>query len=115
MVNWLFKCGAPCCMAGHACSLFSPDYGKVKDKVEETNDRSFVGKHASDLLGLSWDEGRRLFDPKSANVMLDNSGFKLFNTLLLDMITPKDAATVLDHLAETGEVNWDVLLPDNLQ
>ena len=55
------------------------------------------------FLGLTQDEASALFVPMTDNYWFwDLPGDACY-------ISPDRAATVLDHLAETGVVNWDVL------
>ena len=89
MDQWQFDCGAPACMAGHACHLWgglgsSQIYGQARDALDL--DRSTASS---------------LFSP--------NPGYQEYSEFYLS-ITPAIAAGVLRNLALTGEVVW----PDEL-
>lgn len=74
-------CGTVACIAGHAVALFKP-----KERVRETS----IWATAEELLGLTDDQSSDLFLP----------GIQWADA------TAEKAASVLDHLANTGEIDW---------
>lgn len=78
----LWHCGSVGCIGGWACKLF--------------NDGNVVGtEEVAPLLGLSFETANTLFYPP--------------NRLDYSSITPAQAATVIRHLVETGEVDWTII------
>lgn len=90
-------CGTCACIAGWASALLGP----VTDELED-NEMIEVG---SKLLGLEDRTARELFIPW-INSNLDHSWFQNIND-----IPPKAGAMVLDHLLETGKVDWSIIGP----
>ena len=88
MKTYLFSCGAPACIAGHACAMFCP---------QEDNWMMESFQLAKTVLWLSTGEATTLFIPNEVNL-----GDSLFGD-----ITPKMATATLRHFAETGEVVWN--------
>ena len=84
MDTWQFDCGAPACLAGHACHLWGGRPGNIAD-------------HARDALDLDRSTAAELFAPAP--------GYREYSDFYLS-ITPAMAATVLRNLALTGEVVW---------
>lgn len=82
-------CGTPACIAGWADYLSGAEwYGDARtDEVEE---------RAAEWLDLESDQAYSLF---------------WAGNLDLRLITPKQAAAVLRHLAVTGNVDWSVGVP----
>jgi hypothetical protein len=100
------NCGTAACIAGLACILFDPD-NVTKEEVGgavvyEWKDDSFEGwnpndrlyKTAARKLGLRPSQVEPLFFP-----------FAVYD-IEAEQITAKAAATALDKLIETGEVDW---------
>lgn len=79
----IHTCGTVACIAGHAVALFRPT---------ERFGEAFIWDAASKLLGLTTEESTHLFLPHSGPTSFD--------------ITAEQAAAVLDHLADTGEIDW---------
>lgn len=92
MSVWEHDCGTPACIAGWASSLACPE-GRPKTSYGRTMDAEEV---ANIWLDLTYQEGSDLYIASGLNVELSR-------------ITPEQAATVLDHLAETGKVDWSVI------
>lgn len=82
-------CGAVCCIAGAATQFFDPDRVRTYCYVGKQ-----VFKHAKNLLGLTWGQAQDLFIPR---------------TLHRDKIKPQDAAKVIRHFLDTGEVDWSIV------
>lgn len=87
MSRYFNPCGSPSCIAGHAICMFSDK------KFEDVYGSEF--NEAAEVLGLGWETANKLFTPSA----LEAGKF-------WSMITPKEAARTLRHLAETGEVKW---------
>lgn len=89
MNRFVHPCGTPCCIAGWATweSLGRPQ------KIEADDD-CLIDEQATQWLGLQDMEAYDLFW-MPGNLMLEN-------------ITPSQAARTLRHLAETGEVVWQL-------
>lgn len=81
----IHECGTVACIAGHAVALFSPS-----ERISE----ALIWDTAAKLLGLSGGE--------SGNLFLPHQGAQSFN------ISAADAAVVLDHLADTGLIDWSI-------
>lgn len=84
-------CGTVACIAGHASQLAGFHYASF----------GAAGK----WLGLEPEESAELFYPG------DTSGLRVFGW---DTITPTQAGAVLRRLAETGEVDWTAVLPEDM-
>jgi hypothetical protein len=82
------SCGTVACIAGHTLACLEPD-GTIP---------AMVSPKAAELLGLSTDEAFALFE-----------GYDVANLDDPDEITTADAVRVLDHLLETGEVDWSII------
>ena len=97
MSQYEFSCGAPACIGGHACVLFSDD--------------SFVPSHsnlfyeAQHLLNLSLEDASVLFEP------FDNFGYAERRNLM-SKISPQLAASVIRDFVKTGKVSWP--LPEDI-
>ena len=89
------ECGAVCCIAGAAVLLSGPLPQETADLLEETGDVSwsFLHTEARSLLGLGPSAAKALFVPE---------GFTS------PQIRPAHAVKVLEHLRDTGEVDWSV-------
>ncbi len=101
MSRFEFNCGAPACIAGHACTLFRNPIRRALDLTHRNGPLYLTldtPGMATKLLGLSHSQAGTLFTPSR---LPDN--FNGYNS-----ITPKVAAAVLRHLAKTGEVDWSV-------
>jgi hypothetical protein len=89
------NCRTVGCLAGTACVVFL-------DPNNRPPSSTMVPRVAADLLGLTLDEADDLFMPRFVRgfceemVLLDNSDIK------------KEAIRVLRHLANTGEIQWDL-------
>ena len=85
MRGYTFSCGTPACIAGHAVALFGGD-----------PDLS-IGEAAANALGINYEEDfHPLFEPPYPNLFPWSK------------ITPAQAARCLRHLADTGDVDWDL-------
>lgn len=100
MVSAEHACGTPSCIAGWA-------YWEAQGRPQIINTDYQV---AAEYLGLappetSWIESPadRLFFPGHPDANVHRAGWNA---------TPAQAATVLRHLAETGEVNWSIILEE---
>lgn len=105
LARWQFDCGAPGCIAGHAVALFGNLQRLPSDEAGPS-----IFRQAKELLDLTAFEANRLFIPDDTH----SSGgvsFRLFEDRGLSDIAPKEAAKVLEYLAETGAVEWDILEP----
>lgn len=78
------SCGTAACIAGHALALLLPEQ-PIPDKPKEV---------AADLFDIGDDEANELFVPDART----NS-----------RTTPAQAVRVLDHLLETGLVDWSII------
>lgn len=78
-------CGAVACIGGWAVVLFNPDasYGET------------TAGDAQELLDLD-----------------DTQGYELFFSHTQSWITPKQAASVIRNLVETGEVDWEPVMEE---
>lgn len=81
----IHECGTVACIAGHAVALFSPG-----ERLSE----ALIWDAAAKLLELSGGESGHLFLP--------HQGALSFH------ISATDAAVVLDHLADTGVIDWSI-------
>jgi hypothetical protein len=89
------KCGTSCCIAGWAFL--------VSEGREPTKDDARFGKVAdvgAEFLGI----GRRDVD----NWELRDQLFYARGIVDRDSISPKQAVSVLRHLADTGKVDWTI-------
>lgn len=80
-------CGTAACIAGWAHVKFDPT----------NTSYCYSDDVAQPLLGLSDDAAEALFYPAGTEMSDGQSGY---------MATPTQAANVLDHLIQTGEVDW---------
>ena len=99
-------CGTTCCIAGAALLFSDPDYisSHLSDEAqhygedEEITLDEGIENLAAEALGLPLKTAEQLFNPWSA-----------FMELNLDSHQPPEhVARVIDHLIETGEVNWTI-------
>lgn len=81
-----YKCGTVACIAGWIA---------LRDGHEYTPGGYII--YGAEKLGIAAYQAVSLFAP---SVIWDNA------------ITPQQAAIVLRHFANTGEVDWDVVFPD---
>lgn len=79
------SCGTVACLAGHTVALFS----EPGEKLHAVN----ISTLATDFLDLREEEAQALFLPVQ----------------FMDVTNPKHAVAVLDHLIQTGEIEWDVV------
>lgn len=86
-------CGTAACIAGWANALLSTD------DIPNLGERPF--ESACALLGLQRDDGEMLFWPWNLSDDFD---------WVSEEATPAQAVRVLDHLIETGEVDWSKAL-----
>jgi hypothetical protein len=98
------SCGTTACIAGHVLALFTPNEFMSNDPATT----------AAELLGLSEEAGNDLFLPWSnRHVPVDYPGEltrrDLPNGTGRADVTTSQAVQVLDHLIETGEVDWRVI------
>lgn len=84
-------CGSACCLGGHTNNVF---YGDDQRPLIGLSDEA----GADTALGLSEDQARRLFYPS-----MREGRAKPYHA------EPHDAVRVLDHLLETGEVDWSII------
>ena len=81
-------CGTPVCIGGHGEAL-------IRVSGERPDDSSISVKDVGGWLGLSGKKFNALFFPRREDAGID----------MLD-ITQAQAIRCLDHLIETGEVDW---------
>ena len=96
-------CGAPTNIAARAATMFTREYDDLGESWSEyLGDYWYAAELAETALGLSEKQATDLFavNEDSADPQADEGepGF----------ISPKRAAAVLRHLAETGEVDWTI-------
>ena len=84
-------CGTTMCLAGLAVGLFRPEEYTFNQK------RHMTAHAAKKILGLNHREAHKLFFMESSRHQYKD-------------VKPEDAAAVLRHFRETGEVNWDMVL-----
>ena len=94
-----FDCGSPACLAGHTVNEWGITYhpNNISDLCAMD-----VFDLAKDFLGLNEYIAECLFSPFTS---------KQLEKADADAITPRWAAKVLRHLAETGEVRWEKFMP----
>lgn len=99
------ECGTVACLAGWTVELNKSLFG---DWLE----RSDIKGAARLVLQLSQLEANRLFVPIEASILRhpNHPGAVLGD---LNDVTTEQAVKVLDHLLETGEVDWRVSWPDD--
>jgi hypothetical protein len=90
MSQYFHNCGTPSCIAGHTIAAFAPHFD------QKTDDPRHV---ASYLLGISEAEGRKLFVPGGWDTIPDE--------IYPYGSTGPQAAKVIRHFAETGEIDWE--------
>lgn len=85
------ECGSCGCIGGWTEALF------LSDRVELPSEEETRG-----LLGLDYDEGSDLFYPPREQIpeWVDSEWKN---------ILPRHAVQVLDHLLETGKVDWSII------
>ena len=84
------SCESPGCIAGHVCVYYALDFRMGDSRKTSSNARN--------ILGLTEEEADKLFYVPD---LYDRS-----------IVTPQDAAKVLDCYLKTGEFNWDRVLTD---
>jgi len=98
-------CGTVACIAGHAYAL---QHGVMRLPAEQHH-----FDQQADWLGLSKSEARELFFAGSVcEIQRAADGGWVDAKAELTTITPSQAVSVLRHLAETGEVDWDRALAE---
>ena len=85
MNEWAHDCGTPSCIWGWSESM------RLKTNLIDIEAPT---SHSLKYLGITGDDGMKLFTPSSAG--------------RYDDITPAHAAAVLRFFAKTGDVNWGV-------
>jgi hypothetical protein len=86
------SCGSCACIAGHAMAVLEPD-APIPDSVLPAARRA---------LGLGVGPARRLFEPNNHDAWFMKRGIDL------SAVTQAQAVLVLDHLLNTGKVDWSV-------
>lgn len=108
--NVSHSCGTVACIAGWTCLALTyggeilPQNRSSEAVARFTRDVSGTGSEhytAAEVLGLSREQADELFTP------MDTENLRMRNRKW-DRVKPRHAATVLRHLAETGEVDWSV-------
>lgn len=84
------SCGTAACIAGHASLI----WGQAQDR-QITNDT--IRNDAREVLDLDALTAESLFEP-----------YKFIMGVDMESLTTCRAAAVLDHLADTGEVDWGI-------
>jgi hypothetical protein len=90
-------CGTAMCIGGAAIQFFSKLASNCRNK----------DARARDLLGLADVEAKKLFYPYTLDRHFKNS-----RDWEWSQIKPQDAAKVIRHLIDTGEVDWEIILDD---
>jgi hypothetical protein len=86
------SCNTCACIAGHTLVVLEPNARTPRDETGIT-------ARAAKLLGLSKTKAGRLFIPDFCdNWFIENT--------VMENVTRKQAVRVLNHLIETGEVDW---------
>ncbi len=98
MHRFVHPCGTAACIGGWAVNQMLCDVG-LKRKV--INQHEKVAHTAQLYLGLDLEKANELFAPRN-----DHASYRETNAEGYKFITAKRAATVLRHLADTGEVDW---------
>ena len=92
MEEYFHACGTPACLAGHGARLF----GKLDSRTSD------LEEDVASELDIAERRANKLFRPVTYNFHfsadLNGEGY----------ITKKHAVATLRHLAETGEVDYDV-------
>lgn len=86
----IHACGTVACIAGHALALFAP---------------------MTEITGWMVDAGAEALeidDEEVTDALFTPEGLEMGNGVNAYKATNLQAARVLDHLAETGEVDWSV-------
>ncbi|RWN60170.1 hypothetical protein [Mesorhizobium sp.] len=96
-----FQCNSTACIAGWA-SLVLGKNGEIRKTARRTSEvDDFYEDFATELLGLDYHTGMRLFEPMNNLIVeMDDTDW--------DKVTPRQAAKVLRNLAKTGEVDWSI-------
>ena len=97
--RWCHTCGSPACIAGHAAALAgATDMGNGRCAVDGRT--VFIDDTAIGWTGLDNRQSADLFSP----IPFGN----------LSEATKADAIATLEHLLETGEVDWEAAEKENL-
>ena len=96
---WQFQCKAPCCTAGWADYLWGDD--DLDDYADEDWYTS-VENRAKAALGLDWNTASALFRPEVFDLKTSD------HEAYLHKLTPQVVARALRHLAETGDVVFEL-------
>ena len=83
-------CNTCACIAGHTLIALTPDSKPPRD----------YARAAAKLLGLKPNLALRLFEPNNTDAWFIGRGREL------SAVTKTQALRVLDHLIQTGEVDW---------
>ena len=91
MGSFNFPCGSPSCIAGHACAIGYnlASYRWIHQNVAWTT-------AAAMWLEIDIETAEALFLGKEAPADIQS-------------LTPSDAIAVINHLIETGEVDWNIV------
>lgn len=120
LAAWKHPCGAPACIAGHVVYRDLAKRCKTQSEARElydlvtTDDHFHFQEVAGELLGIDYREADRLFVPIMSHIdavwkLLDDETMGSFgNNEMRECIPVSAAIKVLEHLKETGEVNWDI-------
>ena len=104
--NFTHDCGTPSCIAGYAAWF---DNGKrITREYLEATSYYFVSKTA-EFFGMTYDDAHDLCLPGSK---FREDTRDLDETIDPYEVTAKQAAAVLRHFAETGEVDYRVAFPE---
>lgn len=98
MADFAHSCGTPSCIGGWTIALFAPHLSIRFNSFDD----------AKEILDLTERQAQELFFCEDVFQSGCAENFQL------EQITPDQAADVLLHLADTGEVRWDLFLPKGL-
>ena len=91
--QWFHHCGTPACIAGHAAVFFGWGH-EGYSKVKKNEQMLLVSEAADKELGLSSNQSAWLF-----------VGYPTDD----DPVLVSQAVRVLQHLRDTGEVDWGII------
>jgi hypothetical protein len=94
MGDFTHYCGTPACIAGWAIAMKLGDLSCDVDKEIFISGKSYSSL-AGEFLGIGEELHVELFFSSPGEIPLDE-------------VSPQIAASVLRHLAETGEVDWSI-------
>lgn len=90
----LHNCGTCACLAGWTAGLLDDQL------TDEQRDRNSIADRGRVLLGLDSSQADRLFHPYNLHPSWGDEW---------EAIPPRGAVEVLDHLLETGEIDWSII------